>query len=182
MRLFRLFTATMLPLFAVVCLGQSVEAAASLPSVVVSEADIPNFSQVDANLYRGGMPSEQGLRELKAAGVKTIISLANERKFVDGERAEAEKLGMNFVYIPLSAWRGPSQNDVDAFLSVADTKDRAPIFVHCLHGQDRTGAMIAMYRMEHDGWSEQRAYDEMLNNGFHRVFFRMAEAVKEFTR
>jgi tyrosine-protein phosphatase SIW14 len=177
-RLFRLFAASILPLFAVACLSQTAEAAGSLPAI--AEADIPNFAQVDANLYRGGMPSEQGLKQLKAAGVKTIVSLANERKFVDGERAAAEKLGIRFIFIPLSAWRGPRQNDIDAFLSITDTKDQGPIFVHCLHGEDRTGAMIAMYRMQHDGWTEKKAYDEMLDNGFHRVFFKMADVVKDF--
>jgi protein tyrosine/serine phosphatase len=178
-RIFRVFAASLLPLFvAVACLPGTAQAASSLPSI--AEADIPNFAQVDENLYRGGMPSEQGLRQLKDAGVRTIISLANERKYVDGERAAAEKLGMHFIFIPLSAWRGPRQNDIDAFLSLVDAKDHAPIFVHCMHGQDRTGAMIAMYRMQHDGWTEKKAYDEMLDNGFHRVFFRMADTVKDF--
>lgn len=154
-------------------------AQSALPKI--AEGDIPNFARVDDNVYRGGMPSYEGLRQLKEAGVRTIVSLANEKKYVEGERAAAEQLGMHFVFIPLSAWKGPKQNDIDAFLALMqNSKDSGKVFVHCMHGQDRTGAMIAMYRMRHDGWSEKKAYDEMLDNGFHRMFFKMADRVKDF--
>jgi tyrosine-protein phosphatase SIW14 len=164
---------------------------ALLFSIVIAKADvslvqavslnIPNFGQVDNNFYRGGMPNEAGLQQLRDAGVKTIVSLANERKYVGPERAVAKKLGMQFIYIPMSAWREPSQNQIDSFLSVVNRKDEQPVFVHCVHGEDRTGAMVAIYRMQ-TGWSEERAYQEMLSKGFHRIFLNLSEGVRDFAK
>jgi tyrosine-protein phosphatase SIW14 len=151
-------------------------------NLVASAAlNIPNLDKVDANFYRGGMPNEQGFEQLRAAGVKTIVSLANEKKYRDAERATAQRLGMKFVHIPLSPWREPTQNDIDAFLAVVNDKQDGPIFVHCLHGEDRTGAMVAIYRMQ-QGWTEQAAYDEMLKKGFHRIFLNLSESVRDFSK
>lgn len=143
--------------------------------------NIPNLHKVDENFYRGGMPNEQGLRQLKAAGVTTIVSLANERRYREPERDLAQRLGFKFVHIPLSPWREPTTNDIDAFLSVVEKKDTEPVFVHCLHGEDRTGAMVAIYRVEH-GWTKQAAFNEMMDRGFHRIFLNLSESVREFTR
>lgn len=140
--------------------------------------NIPNLHKVDENFYRGGMPNELGLRQLKAAGVTTIVSLANERRYREPEREMAQRLGFKFVHIPLSPWREPSANDIDAFLSVVNNKDAEPVFVHCLHGEDRTGAMVAIYRLDH-GWTRQAAFDEMRERGFHRIFLNLSDAVSE---
>lgn len=44
--------------------------------------------------------------------------------------------------------------------------------VHCWHGSDRTGAVIAAYRIVQQGWSQHDAIDEMINGGygFHPIF------------
>jgi tyrosine-protein phosphatase SIW14 len=42
-----------------------------------------------------------------------------------------------------------------------------PIFVHCQHGQDRTGVIVALYRIFYEQWTPQAAHDEMMNMGFH---------------
>ncbi len=40
-----------------------------------------------------------------------------------------------------------------------------PIYVHCEHGKDRTGLVIALYRMRADGWSQEQAAAEMKEMG-----------------
>jgi tyrosine-protein phosphatase SIW14 len=156
-------------------------AKADVSLVQAASLNIPNFAQVDRNMYRGGMPNEAGLQQLRDAGIKTIVSLANEKKYVEPERALAKKLGMQFVYIPMSAWREPTQNQIDSFLSVVNRNDEQPVFVHCVHGEDRTGAMVAIYRMQ-TGWTEDRAYQEMLSKGFHRIFLNLSEGVRDFAK
>jgi protein tyrosine/serine phosphatase len=155
---------------------------ASTPSVASVTADIPKFAQVAPNFYRGGMPSAAALRELRDGGIKTVVSLAGEKKYLEAERTAVHELGMKFVHIPLKAWRKPSNNDIDAFLQVVARKEKEPVFVHCVHGRDRTGAMVAMYRIQHDSWSAERAYDEMKQHGF-RTFFRpLVSAVNSFEK
>ena len=44
--------------------------------------------------------------------------------------------------------------------------ERGPYLVHCQHGADRTGTMVAMYRMVIQGWSREKAVDELVNGGY----------------
>jgi tyrosine-protein phosphatase SIW14 len=152
--------------------------ATGAPAVVLeAAANIPNLHQVDENFYRGGMPNQAGLRQLRDAGVKTVISLANEKKYLASEKEAVKELGMTFVHIPMSAWRKPKQNDIDAFMAVVQDKDEEPVFVHCVHGRDRTGAMVAMYRIQEQGWSAEQAYGEMVDKGFRKFFLALKDMV-----
>jgi protein tyrosine/serine phosphatase len=55
-----------------------------------------------------------------------------------------------------------------------------PVFVHCRQGRDRTGVVVAVYRMEIDGWSREEAEEEMQAYGFHDVWFRMKSFVRGY--
>lgn len=151
-------------------------------SVMQAAASIPNMAQVAPNFYRGGMPDEKGLEELKASGITTVVSLASEKKYLEPEREAAKRLGLRFVYIPLTIWKKPRQNDIEAFLQVVERKDSEPVFVHCVYGRDRTGTMVAMYRIQHDGWNADRAYTEMMQYGFRRVLVSLSSAVRDFEK
>ena len=47
----------------------------ALAQVEPRYAELPNFHQVNPQLYRGGQPKNAGLRKLKDLGVKTIVNL-----------------------------------------------------------------------------------------------------------
>ncbi len=130
---------------------------------------IPHFQQVDEGLYRGGQPSADGFRHLSLLGVKTIISLraeAGRRRIAD--RRLVESLGMKWVQLPMhSLWR-PSDAQVRTFLRIALETRHRPVFLFCRRGEDRTGALIAIYRIVHEGWEPQRAYEEALSLGLAR--------------
>src|SRR5436189_5756716 len=70
------------------------------------EGDIPRFSIVADGLYRGGQPTAKGFQFLKDKGVKTVINLRAED---DSEAKVVEKLGMNYVRIPVDEVRPWSQ-------------------------------------------------------------------------
>ena len=44
--------------------------------------------------------------------------------------------------------------------------DSGGVYVHCHHGADRTGAILAMYRIEREGYTPQQAYKEARKYGF----------------
>lgn len=50
--------------------------------------------------------------------------------------------------------------------------DRAPVFVHCAEGKDRTGYSIAAYRMVFENWSVDDALHEMFDFRFNTIWFR----------
>ena len=58
---------------------------------------------------------------------------------------------------------------IDAFLALMDDPDNYPVLVHCRAGLHRTGVLIAMYRMEYDGWSSFEALEELRGHGFGRM-------------
>ncbi len=122
---------------------------------------VPNMHRVDDGLYRGARPTEAGLRELKAMGVRTVIDLAG---FPD-ERKMAESAGLNYVPIPMVYYRADERFLVE-FLRTVDDERRGPFFVHCAQGSNRTGTMIAVYRVAVQGWDRRQAAMEMTCGGF----------------
>lgn len=128
-----------------------------------------NFCQITDWLYRGGQPQANDLILLKEMQIKTILSLRWKKKSIIKESQEAFDLGMNFVSIPLTYWSWPKPEIIEQFLAVLDNNENHPIFIHCYHGVDRTGLVIALYRVARCGWTVEAAYQEMVERGFHKI-------------
>jgi protein tyrosine/serine phosphatase len=116
-----------------------------------------NFHWVSPNLARGAQPSGLALAELDRLGFKTIVNL---RGFHADPSSKA-----THQRIPFMTWHAEDE-DVVQFLKVANDPSKGPVFVHCMHGSDRTGMMIAMYRMTVQGWNRNSAILEIKNGGF----------------
>ena len=89
---------------------------------------------------------------------------------------------MKFIQLPLDVFGSPSVQAVEDFLEVIASPEHPPIFVHCLHGKDRTGLMMAAYRVAFDGWDSQRAYAEMLDCGFDAERTNLSQVFFDFAR
>ena len=127
----------------------------------IERVGLGNFHRVTANLYRGAQPTAEGLRAAEAMGVKTVIDL---RVFhSDADEAAGTKLALE--RISFKTWH-PEDDDVVRFLQIVTVRKKQPVFVHCQHGSDRTGTMIAIYRIAVQGWSKREAIDEMTKGGF----------------
>jgi protein tyrosine phosphatase (PTP) superfamily phosphohydrolase (DUF442 family) len=122
---------------------------------------ISNFYQVTTNLYRGAQPTVEGMKQLKAMGIKTVINL---RSF-HSDKDEVAGTGLKSVRFEVKPWHA-EEDDVVEFLKVVADTNNLPAFVHCQRGADRTGMMCAMYRIVDCGWTKQQAIDEMKNGGF----------------
>jgi tyrosine-protein phosphatase SIW14 len=125
---------------------------------------VPNFGHVADNLYRGGQPTPDGLNALHEMGVGMVINFRDEPKEMADEKREVESLGIKYVGIPWSASHDPSSAQIVDFLDLVRASPNTKIFVHCRRGADRTGVMIASYRIavEHEpvsnAVSEMRQY------------------------
>ncbi len=128
--------------------------------------DIPNFYRVNDDLYRGGHPTEKGIKELKSLGVKTVLSLEENSDKLTEEKHIVLESGIDFYNIPLSIYKRPGDKQVIRFLEIVLNKDKQPVFIHCSNGRDRTGTMIAMYRVVVEGLSIKNAYKEAKQYGF----------------
>ena len=137
----------------------------------------PNLHKVSDDLYRGAQPSKEGMKQLKRLGIKTIINL---RSF-HSDRDEMGALKFNYVHIHAKAWH-PEDEDVIPFLRTVARKTSSPVFVHCQYGADRTGMMMAVYRIVMQGWTREAAVDEMTNGGYgyHAMWNKLVEYVNTF--
>jgi uncharacterized protein (TIGR01244 family) len=122
--------------------------------------ELPNFQQVNARLYRGAQPRKGGLQRLAALGVKTVINLRDDDDRAAEEEREAHALGLRYFNVPVSRAGRPSPKHIDEVMALIDAADNQPVFVHCKRGSDRTGAVVAVYRITHDGWTGERALEE----------------------
>jgi protein tyrosine/serine phosphatase len=122
---------------------------------------VPNLHKVSDSLYRSAQPSAEGMANLKAIGIETIVNL---RSF-HSDRDEIGNLGLAYEHIYMKAWH-PEEEDAVRFLQIVTNPKRTPVLVHCQHGADRTGTMCALYRVAVQNWKKEEALREMTQGGF----------------
>jgi tyrosine-protein phosphatase SIW14 len=142
--------------------------------------DLPNLHTVTANILRGGRPTIQGLKILVQKNVKTVIDIDDTPSAMANEKKYLSKTNVHYISIPINAFSTPSDADVKKIENLLNDSKNFPIYIHCKHGEDRTGLMIGLYRFEH-GLSAADAYREMLDLGFHRILFSLDSYFKNKT-
>jgi len=130
---------------------------------------VKNFAQVTDMLYRGAQPSSTGFGALHHMGVGIVVNFRNETRETSAERLEVESLGMKYVGIPWSGRDNPSDAQVVQFLDLVRANPQTKIFVHCQRGADRTGTMVAAYRIAIQHQAVKDAVSEM--HSFHYDHF-----------
>lgn len=155
----------MLRLFLVAVLGicVTVRAADRDPAwaVKIERPGLPNLHRVAPNLYRCAQPTDGGAEAVEKLGIKTVISLRawhSDRDALPGSKLGLERIRFN-------TWH-PEDEDVVRFLRLVADRRRGPFLVHCQHGADRTGTMIAIYRIVVQGWKKEAAIHEMTEGGY----------------
>jgi protein tyrosine/serine phosphatase len=146
----------------------------------LQEKVLPNFHQVNKNLYRGAQPLNGGMKRLAALGVKTIINLRSESEGTRMEEGEARAAGLRYFNVPMPDLSRPTDEQVERVLALINDSQNWPVFVHCNHGKDRTGTIIACYRISHDGWTSEKAKAEAKRYGMSWVQFGMKDYIKDY--
>ena len=145
--------------------------ALALPAFGGSVEGIKNFHQVDQHVYRGAQPSDRGFASLANMGVKTIIDLREPGARSQNEQSVVTAAGMRYINVPMSGLTPPSDSEITKILGLLEDGSSGPVFVHCMRGADRTGAVIAAYRIDHDRWDNLRALSEAKEMGM--SFFQL---------
>jgi protein tyrosine/serine phosphatase len=122
--------------------------------------ELPNFHQVNAKLYRGGQPRAGGIQKLASLRVNTIVNLRDDDERAEAEGREAKAAGLRYFNIPVERMGRPQDAEIERALALINDAENGVVFVHCAHGADRTGVVIAVYRISHDGWSSEQAKNE----------------------
>ena len=145
-------------------------------AVKMERAGLPNLHRVDAKLYRSAQPTAEGMTNLVALGVKTVVNLRDNH-------SDSDEIGD----LPLVARRieiftgNPKVEQIKAFLAIVDDTNAVPVLVHCQHGADRTGTMCALYRVLRQGWKVEDAIAEMKDGGYgyHSIWFHLPRFIRK---
>ncbi len=154
-------------------------ASASEPAHKLSLAGVPNFGQITETLYRGGQPTAEGFRALRRLGIEIVINLRDEPDERSAEQRQVEALGMRYVGIPWNASHDPTSYEVAEFLESVRANPGRKTLVHCHYGADRTGVMVATFRMAMQNWTPQQAFEEMKEFHFHNFLHHHLKAYVE---
>ncbi len=137
---------------------------------------LDNVGRVESGIFRGAQPGKDGYATLKRMGIKTVIDLrttANEKK-------QVEAAGMKAVAVPIVMSRKGLKEKVDRVVALMADPANQPVFVHCRHGQDRTGIVVAAYRMKQQEWSLTDAEMEMQAFGFNDVWINFKRFIRQY--
>lgn len=140
---------------------------------------IGNFGKVSESLYRGAQPDATAITNLSRLGIKTIINLRMTNDVWKPEESLARANGILYTNIPLRGLGRPTDKDVEQILALIE-KSSLPVFVHCEHGCDRTGTIIACYRIKREKWSADAALKEAKKYGLSKFERGMRNYVIEF--
>lgn len=153
------------------------------------EHGIPNLVQVESAIWRGGQPTAEGWRHLYALGVTNVVKL---NKPEEGNDGPAILLGMIVQNFPISAIDQTVGTPSRASIDAAARAIRHGTFVHCgsearteeaierndstgAGGNDRSGLVVALWRVRVQGWSKDRAHAEMIACGFRPILHGLYE-------
>jgi tyrosine-protein phosphatase SIW14 len=146
----------------------------SLFSQKIENKEFTNLHKVDNNLYRSEQPSKVGMIELQNLGIRTILDI---RRF-HGDKTKQTTLILEDY--PMKTGNITYNDIVKALRIIRDSNK--PVLIHCLHGSDRTGCIVAVYRMVYDGWTKEESIKEFLNPvfGYHKTMYPNILSTLEF--
>lgn len=121
---------------------------------------LENAYRVSPDLLRCEQPRTADIADLRALGVRAIVNL--RRWHTDPK--ELAQAGFQLVVHRLEA-DAITFDDLVAALRVIRAAPK-PVLVHCWHGSDRTGAVVAAYRIVFQDWTPADALDELRHGGF----------------
>jgi protein tyrosine/serine phosphatase len=146
------------------------------------EAGLPRFQQVSASLSRGGQPRAGGIRRLAELGFNTVVNLRGASERTRADEAEARALGLRYFNLPLPVWGRPDDERVRRVVELVAAPESGRVFVHCKDGVDRTGTIVALYRISHEGWTAGDALAEAERQGMRRIQYWMRDYVEDYGR
>jgi protein tyrosine phosphatase (PTP) superfamily phosphohydrolase (DUF442 family) len=146
-------------------------------AVEINKEGLANFYKVSDVLYRAEQPTSEGFKSLQEMGIKTVVNFRAHHS----DEKKMKGLKMKYVQIPINTWNLGDKH-VEQFLKVMADESGYPVLVHCQHGADRTGTMVAVYRMVFENWSKEDALKEMTGDtfGYHSIWKNLPKYLENF--
>ncbi len=138
-------------------------------------AGLDNCHRVDARLIRCGQPKQADFRLLADLGVNRVLNL---RQYHDDADITHDPR-LNLLRQPMNAGEVSADELRQAVAYISDGEGQ--VLLHCWHGSDRTGAVVAAYRILAQGWSKEDAIREFIHGGygFHSIYPNLVDTLNE---
>jgi len=137
----------------------------------------------EGKVYRSGCMTADGLAQtIEKLHIRTVFNLMEEypdpilsQGFFDTSavheaelcrRLGAQMINLNVDLIAANRVGKDRPAAIATFLELMDNPETYPVLIHCKAGLHRTGVIVAVYRMEYDGWTRHEAMGELKANGF----------------
>jgi tyrosine-protein phosphatase SIW14 len=127
----------------------------------VEAKHLDNFYKLNDSVYRCEQPDKKAFKALEQFGIKSDLNLRDDQS--DKERLK--KRDIERYRVKMNSKEVIEAEVVEALQDILHAPK--PIVVHCKHGADRTGVVIAFYRIVFCNWTKQQAIDELKNGGYH---------------
>lgn len=126
--------------------------------------------QVDGEIYRGPRPTAWDLQKINSvlcleSGLYELLT-----NNVYDEIDICYKQNIRFFGLSLNVFFPPTAYQLKKALWYIQTAKR-PVYIHCKAGVDRTGCVVAAYRVWACGWTVDAAIQEMRQAGFHWFYY-----------
>jgi tyrosine-protein phosphatase SIW14 len=147
----------------------------------ITISGVPNAGSVTGTLFRGAQPTGNAFADLQKLGMNIVVDFRGEGGEVSAEKKSVESLGMKFVSLPWNGGSIPTRDEILTFFTLLRDNPDQKVFIHCEYGADRTGVMIALYRIAVDHWTPEQAISEMKDFHYHSFMLpHLAKYVKAF--
>lgn len=133
------------------------------PDAWATEVDVEgldNAYQVSPELYRSEQPGEEAFAQMEEMGLKSVLNLRTAQT----DSGVTESTNLELYLVKTGAATMTEDQLLEALKVIRDAEP--PVLVHCWHGSDRAGAVVAAYRVVFEDWSKDAAIDEYKNGGY----------------
>jgi len=139
----------------------------------LAQQTLPNLYQVTPTIFRSAQPLSGAQTAIDALGIKSVVSLRWSEDTAD-LLPKAKR-----IHAPIESWDVDHDEIMRAMRVMIDPENH-PVLLHCRHGADRTGTVIAAYRMIVENWSADDAIREMREGGYnyHAVWLNMVRYLR----
>ena len=129
---------------------------------------VENSYRISKDLYRSAQPEREGFTALQNLGIRSVLNLREYHK----DTRKARHTQLHLMAYPVAAGEVTAA-DVENCL-VLITNAPKPVLVHCWHGSDRTGIVVAAYRIVFQNWNVEEAEKEFRDErfGYHEFWYK----------
>lgn len=144
-------------------------------SVKINITRLHNLYRLNDSLYRSEQPSQVDFIQLEKIGIKSVLNL----RFNHNDLKLKNNSHLMYLHYPLKTTKITETNIIELLSIIRDTPK--PILIHCKHGADRTGIVIAFYRIVFQNWTKYDAIQEMTRGGFgfHKKYSNLIHLINQ---